>query len=333
MMGTSGKSYGLFMRRLPILLAVASMSVFQQGFAQAPNWSVNPSGFQYSMSVVTFLNLDGKLLTDPADRVGAFVGGQVRGVAAPIFVSAADRHLAYLTIYANTENEVVEFRLYDHASNKTVTAPQTINFKIDGQVGDVFQAVSAASPALKKGAELLSFGFSEVTPVVTTVTAAGIELTLEYDQPLDALKPVFTVSPGAKVYIGRSLQVSGTAITDFSVPVVYSVLSEDESTLKDYTVTVKQRAFTDNPFSCTNVITANGDGLNDTWVVQETFKYRDYRFQVSDVNGRILFESVGYDNTWDGYYKGSKLDRGQYYYSVTGPGSVDVIRGSILVIH
>jgi len=321
------------MRKLTILVAVASMAVSQQLVAQAPTWSVNPANFQYSMSVVTFLNLDGKLLNDPADLIGAFVGGQVRGVASPIFVSAANRHLAYLTIYANTENEVVEFKLYDHASNKTVTVAQTVNFKIDGQLGDVFQAVSAASPVLNKGVDLLSFGFKDVTTVDSRVTAEGLEITLQFDQPLDALIPEFTASPGAKLYIGRTLQASSTVTRDFSAPSIYSVLSEDESVLKDYTITVKNQAFTDDPFSCTNVITVNGDGLNDTWVVQENFKYRDHRFEIFDVNGRIVFESVGYDNSWNGYYRGAKLDRGQYYYTITGGGSGEVIRGSILVIH
>ena len=320
------------MRQLTMMLTFVSMMLTRSMFAQAPSWTVNPSNFQYSMSVVTFLNLDGKLLTDPADLVGAFVGGQVRGVASPILVSAAGRHLAYLTIFANTENEVVEFKLYDHATNKTATVVQTINFKIDGQMGDVFQAVSAANPALKKGATLETFGFTDVTPVETRVTTEGIEITLEYDQPLNALKPEFTVSAGARVYIGRELQLPATVVVDFSAPVVYSVLSEDESTLIDYVITVKQREFSDNPFSCTNVITVNGDGLNDTWVVQENFKYRDHQFQIFDANGRILFESTGYDDQWNGYYKGAKLDRGQYYYTITST-SGEVIKGSILVIH
>lgn len=318
--------------RMGILSAILFSSIPQVMLGQAPNWTVNPSGFQYSMSVVTFLSLDGKLLTDPSDLVGAFVGGQVRGVASPILVTTANRHLAYLTVYANTENETVEFKVYDHVTGKTATADRTISFKIDGQFGDVFQAVSAANPALRKGAVMESFGFNGITPVETKSTPAGFEVTLEYDQVLDGLKPEFKLSPGATAYIGRVLQATGSAVVDFTTPVVYSVLSEDESTLSNYEVIVKQRAFTNEPFSCTNVVTANGDGLNDTWVVAESFKYRDRQFRIFDVNGRILFESLGYDNQWNGYYKGSRLDRGQYYYTITD-ASGEVIKGSILVIH
>ena len=324
--------YSVIIRKSAFIALIACMVIIDFANAQAPAWTVNPANFQYSMSVTASLNLDGKNLTDPADLVAAFVGGQVRGVAAPIYVSAADRYLAYLTVYANTENELVEFRLYDHAANKTSTAPQTINFKIDGQQGDVFQALSLANPALRKDAMLESFGFVDITPVNTEVTANSIAITLEYDQALDALVPDFAASPGAKVYIGRDVQVPATVVVDFASPVTYSVLSEDESVLRDYVVSVTRREYTDNPFSCTNVLTVNGDGQNDTWVVQEAFKYRDHKFRIFDVNGRILFESVGYDNQWNGYYKGVRLDRGQYYYTVTN-GTGEEIKGSILVIH
>jgi len=314
-------------------LLITLLLVTTKVWSQGPNWTVTPGNYQYSMSIVTFLHMDGKLLTDPADRIGAFVGTELRGVAAPIYVDVADRYLAYLTVYANTENEVISFQVYDHASNKTVTVSPTAIFKIDGQLGDVFQALSAASPVLQSGASLLTFGFTDVVPVKTEFTTAGVEITLEFDQSLDGLKPEFTTSPGAKVYVERAIQQSGTVVVDFSNPVVYTVLSEDESALQDYTITVVRREFTDNPFSCTNVITVNGDGLNDTWVVQESFKYRDYHFEIFDANGRILFDSIGYDNDWNGFYKGVKLDRGQYYYNVTGGASGEVIKGSILLIH
>src|SRR5688572_21317320 len=79
--------------------------------AQSSGWSVNPENYQYTMSVVAFLSMDHKILTGAQDKVAAFVDGEVRGVASPIYVPSADRYLAYLTVFANKENEKIEFKI------------------------------------------------------------------------------------------------------------------------------------------------------------------------------------------------------------------------------
>ena len=52
-------------------------------FAQAPNWSVNPGAYQYSMALSGVIQFDGVESTDVNDIIGAFVGGECRGVAQP----------------------------------------------------------------------------------------------------------------------------------------------------------------------------------------------------------------------------------------------------------
>jgi len=57
------------------------------------------------------------------------------------------------------------------------------------------------------------------------------QLQANLDQPLASKEftAVFTVSEKAQVYIGNELQVSGTTINDFSYPVTYRIVAEDES--------------------------------------------------------------------------------------------------------
>lgn len=301
--------------------------------AQAPSWTVDASKFQHTMTVVAFLSVDGVILEDPQDKIGAFVDNEVRGAASPVFAVSADRHLAFLTIYGNLEEEVISFRIYDHSASKTVTVSKTMVFSIDGQSGNVFQAFSAANPALNNLAEVEQFGFTDITPVSAAETSEGFEIVLEYDQELTALIPEFTLSTGATLFMDRTKINSADVPMDFTEAIVFSVRSEDESALREYKVTVSKRVASDDSFSCTNVLTANGDGKNDFWIVNESFRYRNHTFKIFDVNGRILFQSVGYNNDWDGFYKGKLLDRGQYYYSVLDPAGETEVRGTILVMH
>ncbi|HET7179013.1 MAG TPA: gliding motility-associated C-terminal domain-containing protein, partial [Chryseosolibacter sp.] len=267
------------------------------------------------------------------DKVAALVDGTVRGVASPIYVASADRYLAYLTVYANKEGEQLHFQIYDSATGSIADVDTTLVFKIDGQIGNGFQAFSLAKPALRTGAEFTNFFFTGVDSISTVIASDKIDVTVEYDVDVTALTPEFTVSEGAKVYLGPTLQESGTVVMDFSEPLIYTVLSEDESTATNYQINVANRQTSDGDFTSTNVITANNDGMNDFWIVTDVFKYKDYEFSILDANGRVLYKSVGYDNSWNGYYKGDRLARGKYYFVVRDSNSNNVVSGDILVVY
>lgn len=311
-----------------IMLFISSTMVMGQ-----PTWTVNPGSYQYSMTLVTFLNVNGKTLEGAQDKVAAFVNGEVRGVASPIFVATADRHLAYLTVFANQENEDVEFKIFDSASGNVINVEKTITFRIDAQYGNAFQAFSIAMPALNSEAIIKNFGFLEIDSISTTISEDEVTIIVEFDQDLRELYPEFELSNGATLYLDRTSVLTGETSNDFSQPVVYSVLSEDESQLNHYTIKASNRQTTDTGFTSTNVITANNDGANDFWIVTDTFKYKHAEFKIMDANGRVLYESIGYNNDWNGHYKGSKLARGKYYYVVKDPATNKIIRGDILVLY
>jgi gliding motility-associated-like protein len=320
-----------FAKKIIMIILVSACTISVQ--AQDPGWTFDPGNYQYTMTIVAFLNVNGKTLTAAQDKVAALVNGEVRGTASPIYVSSADRYLAYLTVFANKENETVEFKIYESAGNKVVDITATLGFKIDAQFGTVFQAFSLASPALRSDAVIENFFFTGADSVSTTITDSEVNLVLEYDQDLHNLSPEFVISPGARMYLDRDLQESGKTTSDFTEPVFYSVLSEDESVLRTYQVNVSNQTTEEGGFVCSNVITANNDGENDYWIVKDVFKYDDHQFRIFDANGRILHESTGYHNDWDGSYKGSKLERGKYFFAIKDPATGTVMSGSILVLH
>lgn len=85
----------------------------------APDWSIDESKFQYSMSVFGRLIIEDVVSTDANDIVGAFVGGEPRGYASLEYVPALDAYLTFITIYSNVASgENLEFRIWDASEAK-----------------------------------------------------------------------------------------------------------------------------------------------------------------------------------------------------------------------
>ncbi len=84
-----------------------------------------------------------------------------------------------------------------------------------------------------------------------------------------------------------------------------------------------------------DIFSPNGDGTDDTWVVNNIDLYPDCYFVVFDLNGQQVFRSqMPYQNDWAGFgNNGIPLPAGSYYYVVRcqdrqnkGSGSVTILR-------
>ncbi|MFT5665899.1 MAG: gliding motility-associated-like protein [Vicingaceae bacterium] len=124
------------------LLSLLFISGFS--FAQAPNWSVDPNQFQYSMTATAVLDLNCAELTNPSNQLGAFVGNTLRGTAFTSTVIGG-RYEASMTIYSDLVNgENVTFHFYQNSSNTTFTSIDSIAFQDNAIFG------SPASPLVIK---------------------------------------------------------------------------------------------------------------------------------------------------------------------------------------
>jgi gliding motility-associated-like protein len=63
-------------------------------------------------------------------------------------------------------------------------------------------------------------------------------------------------------------------------------------------------------------ITPNGDGKNDTWVIDFINEYPNAVVEIYNRWGELLYRSEDYQNDWDGTYKGKPLPVGTYYYVI-----------------
>ncbi|WP_166664935.1 MBG domain-containing protein, partial [Pedobacter metabolipauper] len=82
----------------------------------------------------------------------------------------------------------------------------------------------------------------------------------------------------------------------------------------------------------TNILTPNGDGKNDYFIVENIDKYPNNELKVFDRAGRVLFEKRNYDNSFDAIISGSPLTEGTYYYILDFGNAQPKKKGFITVV-
>lgn len=80
-------------------------------------------------------------------------------------------------------------------------------------------------------------------------------------------------------------------------------------------------------------ISPNGDGINDTWIIDNIQLFNDAIVEVYNRWGQQLFQSApGYPVPWDGRYKGEDLPVGTYYYVIHSENFAEPFTGPITII-
>jgi gliding motility-associated-like protein len=81
-----------------------------------------------------------------------------------------------------------------------------------------------------------------------------------------------------------------------------------------------------------NTFTPNGDGINDTWNIDDLQNFPQCTVFVYSRWGQELFKSIGYTKPWDGRYNGTYLQPGTYYYVIKLDSNSPAISGYITLI-
>lgn len=81
-----------------------------------------------------------------------------------------------------------------------------------------------------------------------------------------------------------------------------------------------------------NVFSPNGDGINDTWIIQYLDSYPNCEVKVFDRSGHLIFSSINYSKPWDGTFNGKPLPIGTYYYLINPKNGRAIISGSVTIL-
>ncbi|MEN9550037.1 MAG: hypothetical protein RIR12_2628 [Bacteroidota bacterium] len=83
-------------------------------------------------------------------------------------------------------------------------------------------------------------------------------------------------------------------------------------------------------------ITPNGDGINDLWLLTNgNGCLTNIKAQVFNRYGAKVYESINYQNNWNGTYKGDPLPDGTYYYIVNYTlvnGKQVILKGNLTIL-
>ncbi len=208
-------------------------------FGQNPDWKVVEQDFEHTMSLVAFVNVDGRTLTGEGDIVAAFVNGECRGVSKLTEVKSHQEHLAYLTLFSNSNNEVMSFRIYDAENNRVVDVEQQLVFRINEHRGNLLQPYSIAQPTLRASANISEIGLSGINPLSKTKEDGKVVFKVENNTPLSQHTLLFEMADGAQLFLNNQPLVSGDNLMDFSQPITLQVRSEDRSVMRAWTVAIE----------------------------------------------------------------------------------------------
>lgn len=81
-----------------------------------------------------------------------------------------------------------------------------------------------------------------------------------------------------------------------------------------------------------NAFSPNGDGINDTWVIQYLESYPDCTVDVYNRYGQVVFHSTGYTKPWDGRINGQSLPVGTYYWIINPKNGRGRENGSVTIL-
>jgi len=97
-----------------------------------PDWSVDVAAFESNMTIFGQIWDNGTLSQNTGDMVAAFIGGECRGVAAPVYYPRYDAYFTQMMVYGNGTDagKPVEFKIWNAAQGKvypTVECRTTID--------------------------------------------------------------------------------------------------------------------------------------------------------------------------------------------------------------
>lgn len=123
-----------------------NLNVFK---APPVDWTVEPSDYQFSMSLVGAVKISDILSRDKNDLIAAFIDGEVRGVAPLSYVSEFDQYQAFLSIYTNDDvGKDITYKVWDASEGLVYTGIRLSNQSAGKVSQDAFFGTPAAPVVL-----------------------------------------------------------------------------------------------------------------------------------------------------------------------------------------
>jgi len=240
-------------------------------------------------------------------------------------------------------------------------ATQTTTLSVSASNPSLFSALSVTQ--LTGGNGVLNYTLSGAVGISTiTVTVkdnggtanGGVDVfTRTFTFTASALPQVQVVAkPGTTVSKGQTIELTASGATSYTWSTAAGVIpGQTSATLSvrpaqntTYTVTgtnasgctstatITITVIEDFNLEGNNVLTPNGDGKNDFFVIKNIDMYPNNEVRIFDRAGRPVYTKRGYNNEWDGTINGKPLEENTYYYIIDLGKGVKPVRGYITIV-
>ncbi|OFX17874.1 MAG: hypothetical protein A2033_18270 [Bacteroidetes bacterium GWA2_31_9] len=228
-------------------------------FAQDPGWTVNPSDYQFSANLTGVISQNGVFINSTGNKLGAFVNGQLRGVATS--TNVIGQQMFFLTIYSNVSSgETVSFKTYIANEDSIYNIKDSIAYVKNSVYGSPQTPIELKIP--NNQTDFLTFSFSQqISPASINAVNHTVNIELVNGSSLSNLIANFTLSEGAICAINSVEQASGIDANDFTNPVIYVVTAEDGISIENWTVNVSISTLLSNEANLLSFSFAEQTGL------------------------------------------------------------------------
>ncbi len=229
----------------------------------------------------------------------------------------------------NANNPVIGTGLWSSLNNdinfSSITNPEATISNLPKGKSKIIWTTTNANCVLTDTALVYS---SQMTIQTDTVNVSGFnkddgQITVIVNNGIEPYTYEWKDNDGLLNYISENLKnlpantYIVTATDSIGCTVESKVVLTDDSYLKIY-----------------NTFTPNGDGINDTWEIDNISFYKNAIVKVFNQWGNVIFESTGDYNPWDGTYKGKILPTGSYYYIIDVQDNVTKpFTGAVLILN
>ena len=85
-------------------------------------------------------------------------------------------------------------------------------------------------------------------------------------------------------------------------------------------------------FEASNIFTPNSS-LNRYWTIKNVAQYSEYKLTIKNSVGQLVYETINYQNDWNGTYKNKPLPTGTYYYFLSLNSKNIIHKGFVNIIY
>jgi hypothetical protein len=192
-----------------------------------PSWTVDKSAFEANMNIIGQIKVMDVPSEDTSDKVAAFIDGQCRGVASPVYYPRYDSYYTVMDIYgsASDAGKAITFKIWDASAGiiyPTVNTDNTVGFTADKVTGNManpffWNALDQIEQdiALAKGWNWLSFNLTSSDMTVPNILS-GVKSATEVVKSKTAFsQPAANDWAGklTRFYVGDMYKLKTTAAT------------------------------------------------------------------------------------------------------------------------